>query len=90
MKRIGIFQAKTHLSELCKEVEEKQAPYVIEKRGKPVALLSPVPPELDGKQPDILKSLDQWEKKHGREKGKSDFPEVWKERGQPKKAPLLD
>lgn len=90
MKRIGIFQAKTHLSELCQEVNEKQSSYLIEKRGKPLALLTPVSPELGQKQPDILAALEQWEKEHGKEKGKSDFPKVWKDRSQPKGAPQLD
>lgn len=89
MKRIGIFKAKTHLSELCKEVNEKQAPYVIEKRGRAIALLTPVPNELQEGQPDILEAMKDWEKSHGKDTAKDDFPEVWKERSQPKEEPDL-
>lgn len=89
MKRIGIYRAKTQLSELCKEVNEKQSPYVIERRGRPIAMLSPVPEALQSKQPDILKALAAWEKTHGKDTAKGDFPEVWKERTPPKEQPDL-
>ena len=89
MKRIGIFKAKTQLSELCREVNEKQAPYVIEKRGRAIALLTPVPKNMREDQPDILQALDDWEKVHGGDAGKQDFPEVWKERSLPKDHPDL-
>ena len=89
MKRIGIFKAKTQLSELCREVNEKQAPYVIEKRGRAIALLTPVPKNMREDQPDILQALDDWEKIHGGDAEKQDFPEVWKERSQPKDPPDL-
>jgi prevent-host-death family protein len=90
MKRIGIFKAKTRLSELCREVNEKQAPYVIEKRGRAIALLSPVPEELRTAQPDIVQALADWEAAHGKDSTKQDFPEVWKERSLPKNHPELD
>ena len=89
MKRIGIFQAKTHFSELCQEVYEKQAPYLIEKRGKALALLVPVPVNLEADQPDILAALEEWKKTHGKERENTDFPGVWKQRGHPKGVPVL-
>ena len=42
-KRIGAFEAKTHLSELLDKVLQGQV-YVISKRGRPVAELRPVAP----------------------------------------------
>jgi prevent-host-death family protein len=41
MKIIGAFDAKTHLSELLEQVAGGQS-FLITKRGKPVAALSPV------------------------------------------------
>jgi prevent-host-death family protein len=41
MKTIGAFDAKTHLSELLEKVADGES-FVITKRGKPVASLSPV------------------------------------------------
>jgi prevent-host-death family protein len=43
MKSIGSFQAKTHLSGLLDEVA-KGASFLITKRGRPVAALSPIVP----------------------------------------------
>lgn len=39
---IGVFDSKTHLSELVQNVEEKGHVYYITKRGRPVAELRPV------------------------------------------------
>jgi prevent-host-death family protein len=43
---IGTFEAKTHFSQLIGEVE-KGRDYTITKRGKPVAMLVPVPGETE-------------------------------------------
>lgn len=39
VKEIGSFEAKTHLSSLLREVEEKGTEFHITRRGKPVAVL---------------------------------------------------
>jgi prevent-host-death family protein len=52
MKSVGAFQAKTQLSQLLDEVERGEA-VTITRRGRPVAVLSPVeagPPAKTGKQ----------------------------------------
>ncbi len=41
MKTIGAFEAKTHLSDLLKKVGHGES-FLITKRGKPVASLSPI------------------------------------------------
>ncbi len=41
-RQVGVFEAKTHLSELLDRVEKGQV-YVISRRGRPVAELRPVP-----------------------------------------------
>ncbi len=40
MKTLGVFEAKTHLSQLLAEVE-KDEEFIIQKRGKNVAVLQP-------------------------------------------------
>lgn len=42
MREVGAFEAKTHLSELLAAVEAGET-ITITRRGKPVALLQPVP-----------------------------------------------
>ena len=42
IRETGIFEAKTHLSELVQKVQEEGVTYCITKRGKPVAELRPV------------------------------------------------
>ncbi len=41
MKKIGAYEAKTHLSNLLEKVEQGQS-FTITKRGQPVAKLTPV------------------------------------------------
>ena len=41
MKRVGAFEAKTHLSQLLNELERKQTGILIQRRGKDVAALVP-------------------------------------------------
>ena len=43
MKTVGAFEAKTHLSEMLEQVARGES-FVITKRGKPVASLSPIAP----------------------------------------------
>ena len=40
MKTIGVFEAKTHLSQLLVEVENAEE-FIIQKRGKNIAVLQP-------------------------------------------------
>ena len=42
-KTIGIYEAKASLSKLIKAVKSSRASFQISVRGKPVALLSPIP-----------------------------------------------
>jgi prevent-host-death family protein len=64
MKIIGAFDAKTHLSDLLEKVAGGES-YLITKRGKPVASLSPVSTSkkhgpkdhIDGFRKEFAKSL---------------------------------
>ena len=42
MKTIGIFEAKTRLSEICEEVARSGTGVVITRRGKPLVRIDPV------------------------------------------------
>ena len=54
MKTIGAFNAKTHLSELLDQVSRGES-FLITKRGKPMASLSPVTaPKKQGPKDIIL------------------------------------
>lgn len=43
VQETGIFEAKTHLSELIERVQKEGITYRITKRGKPVAEIRPIP-----------------------------------------------
>jgi antitoxin (DNA-binding transcriptional repressor) of toxin-antitoxin stability system len=45
MQTVGSFQAKTHLSELLKQIEEKGETIAITRHGHVIALLTPPPKE---------------------------------------------
>jgi len=54
MKTVGAFSAKTHLSDLLEQVARGES-FVITKRGKPMASLSPVTPaKIQGPRDIIL------------------------------------
>jgi prevent-host-death family protein len=42
MKTVGLFEAKTKLSELCTYVSEAQDPVMVTRRGKPWVQITPV------------------------------------------------
>lgn len=42
MKAIGLFDAKTRLSEICVEVAETHEPVTITRRGQPLVTIQPV------------------------------------------------
>ncbi len=86
MEEIGIFEAKTKFPGLCDQVVRSGAPVLIQRRGKPLVVLSPaqVSPENDG---GILDCWRSWESAHPNESG-ADFPEVWKVRHDKSQNPL--
>lgn len=62
MKTIGAFEAKTHLSELLEKVGRGES-FLITKRGKPVAALSPV---TAGKQHGVRELIEDFRKQYGK------------------------
>ena len=89
-KKIGIFEAKTKLSELCQNVAETDTEYIVTRRGKPIARI--VGAQRDGAQSSlsqlpINEALEQWEAQFPAQ-GASDFPDVWEERRRQKSSPF--
>lgn len=90
MKTIGIFEAKTHFTALCDEVLRTGQPTMVSKRGKPLVLVTPIPPNKDGEREGILSAWMKWEKNHPSDEGEEDFPDVRKLRSSPNPNPLED
>lgn len=85
---IGIFEAKTKLSELCTRVEEGSTEYVITRRGRAVARIVPVEAE-PGRPTGIRERMRRTDQQHGPISGAdADFPEVWKGRRGSRPDPL--
>jgi len=42
MKTVGMFEAKTKLSELCEQVAETREPVVVTRRGTPYVRIDPI------------------------------------------------
>jgi len=56
IKRVGAFEAKTHLPSLLKQVQAGDS-IIITNKGLPVAILSPYIPEKQQSVQDIIKSI---------------------------------
>jgi prevent-host-death family protein len=78
---IGIFEAKTKLSELCTRVEEGSAEYVITRRGRAVARIVPMKGDRAGGGHGIRERMRRTVHQHGPlADEEADFPDVWKTR----------
>lgn len=86
MKKIGIFDAKTHLPGICDEVIATGEPVTISRRGKPLVILSPAPP-VEEERENILAATKRWRRS---ETDLPDFPEVWLDRKDKAKPPFDD
>lgn len=59
MKEIGLFEAKTKLSEICAEVEAGGESIILTRRGRPIAQLGPI--RIEGKKKSVWESTrDFW------------------------------
>lgn len=88
VKTLGIFEAKTRFTALCEEVVRTGRPTLIQKRGRPMVLVTPVPPELSAQRPGILAAWQRWQEAHPRDHG--EFPPVWRMRGRISENPLAE
>jgi len=64
MMTIGLFEAKTKLSELCEQVAKRREAVVITRRGRPLVRIEPVGPGK-GMSSSVWDARRAWEKKHG-------------------------
>src|SRR5213594_3433639 len=63
MTTIGLFEAKTKLSELCQQVAKRRESVVITRRGRPLVRIEPVGP---GKAMNsVWDARNKWVAKHG-------------------------
>lgn len=85
MEEVGIFEAKTKLSSLCERVARTGMPILVNKRGKPLVVISP-PEPVCGPSRDVLEAWRDWTS--AEDPDAPDFPEVWKERNNSSRHPF--
>ncbi len=61
MKHIGLFEAKTRLSEICDQVMKQRQPVLITRRGKPLVRIDPV----EENKTEIWDVAREFKKTHG-------------------------
>lgn len=86
MKSVGIFEAKTHFPGICDEIVASGTPVTVSRRGKPLVVISPVPPENQAEREDIITAMTRWHAEAGTTG--DDFPDVWEERSSTADNPL--
>ena len=64
MKTVGLFEAKTKLSELCQEVAASGQPCTITRRGEPLVRLEPARDPRAGRE-SIWSKRERHLRKHG-------------------------
>ena len=69
---IGIFEAKTHLSQILEKVESGME-FIITRRGKPVAKINPVEKEKTMSQKEVLDGFRELRKHYNGEPGSFDI-----------------
>ena len=50
MKSVGLFEAKTRLSEICEQVSKTGEAVTVTRRGKPLVRIDPIPDEVTAMQ----------------------------------------
>lgn len=63
MRSVGLFEAKTKLSELCEEVATNRKPLLLTRRGQ--ALVKLVPVESEATSSSVWEKRKTWLKAHG-------------------------
>ena len=71
---IGIFEAKTHFSQLCDQVNRSGQALLVERRGKALVMISPIPSIQGQDKEDILAAWQRWTTEHPGEE--DEFPDV--------------
>jgi prevent-host-death family protein len=86
MTEIGLFEAKTKLSEICARVAAQKAPVIVTKRGKPLVRIEPLDSRRAGGK-SVWDRRAEYERKHGKFTDDLELPEREK---QTWRNPLMD
>jgi prevent-host-death family protein len=70
MKTVGIFEAKTRLSEICEEVAQSGIGVVVTRRGKPLVRIDPIADERFS----VWEDRSAYVTEHGKMKEEFDIP----------------
>lgn len=70
MKTVGIFEAKTRLSEICDEVARSGRSVVVTRRGKPIVRIEPV----ESDQHSVWEDRAEYIARKGRLREEFDIP----------------
>ena len=73
METVGIFEAKTKLSQICKQVAQTKEPVLITVRGVPLVKIDPIV-NKEGNKPDIWEIRRDFIKKNGQFEQDFDLP----------------
>lgn len=90
VKTIGIFEAKTHFPSLCTQVAQSGASVLVQRRGRPLVMISPAAPLLPSSRKDIWSAWKEWEAQHPSSADAPEFPEVWTQRQDRSRSPLME
>ena len=63
MKTIGLFEAKTKLSEICDTIARTGQPVIVNRRGKPLVGISPA--VVRSRKKSVCDLRDEFIRKHG-------------------------
>jgi prevent-host-death family protein len=86
MKTVGLFEAKTKLSEICSYVAEEGTPVVVTRRGKPIVRIEPVPEQALTIRERREAYLSRYAKQEKRDR--TDFTTPIRSRDRPRSVPL--
>ncbi len=70
-----LLDAKTHFSQLCDQVNSTGQALVVERRGKALVMISPLPSSPRREDDDILVAWERWTNEHPEEQ-EEDFPNL--------------
>lgn len=73
MKTIGVFEAKTKLSELCEEVVRTGERVVISRRGRPLVQIAPLPEQDRREGESVWDTVRKVDKEFENEQDGPDF-----------------
>ena len=73
MSPIGLFEAKTKLSEICARVAANGETVIVTRRGKPLVQIVPIESHRS-RHKSVWERRAEYEKKHGRLREEFDLP----------------